>query len=253
MPKSPADAARSGLPIRASLTATHREMLASFSRSGTWWTGAERRAIVTEARAAWECPLCVQRKAALSPFSLEGDHRGPSRLAPRIVDVIHRIVTDPGRLTRSWYERVVAEGVLSEECYVELVSVAVQSNALDVFAQAIGAESPEIPAEAPGAPTKQRPASARIEGAWVPQIPSGDAGGEDWKALYGEREGVPQIGRALSLVPAEVDALNAISTSHYMAIDHVIDPSYTEPGRSLDRLQMELVASRVSALNECFY
>jgi hypothetical protein len=253
MPKDPAGDPRSLLPVRENLTATHQEMLGSFTRRGTWWTGAERRAIAAEARAARDCPLCARRKAALSPFSLDGDHVGPSDLAPRIVDVIHRIVTDPGRLARSWYERVVAEGVLSEERYVELVSVAVQSNALEVFAQAIGVESPEIPAAMPGEPTQQRPASARVEGAWVPQIPCGEAGGEEWTAVYGDREFVPQIGRALSLVPAEVDALNAISTSHYMTIDHVTDPSYTEPGRALDRLQMELVASRVSALNECFY
>ena len=64
---------------------------------------------------------------------------------------------------------------------------------------------------------------------------------------------MPQIGRALSLVPTEVDSLNAVSRSHYMSIDHVTDPAYAEPERALDRMQMELVASRVSALNECFY
>ena len=117
----------------------------------------------------------------------------------------------------------------------------------------IGVESPELPAPLPGEPTRTRPGTARIDDAWVPQIPSGEAGGAEWTALYGDREFVPQIGRALSLVPAEVEALNAVSRSHYMSIDHVPDPSYSEPERALDRMQMELVASRISALNECFY
>jgi hypothetical protein len=253
MPKASIDYARSKFRIRDDLSAAHAGMLESLSRCGTWWTGAERRAIASEARAARDCGLCAERKAALSPFALDGSHSGPSHLAPAIVDVIHRIVTDPGRLSRSWYEGVISEGVLSEERYVELVSVAVQLNALDVFARAIGVAPLELPAATPGTPPQERPATACVNGAWVPQIPSGEAGGEEWTAVYGDREFVPQIGRALSLVPAEVAALNTVSGSHYMSIDHVTDPAYAEPGRALDRMQMELVASRVSALNECFY
>ncbi len=253
MSTSPGDHGGSRFRVREDLIATHRETLASLASAGTWWSGAERRAIASEARAARDCGLCAERKAALSPSSVDGSHTGPSDLAPEVVDVIHRIVTDPGRLTRSWYERVLTAGALNEQRYVELVSVAVRMNALDVFARAIGVESPELPAAAPGAPTRARPASARVEAAWVPQIPSGAAGGDDWAALYGDRESVPQIGRALSLVPAEVEALNAISRSHYMSIDRVADPSYAEPGRALDRTQIELVAARVYAVNECFY
>jgi hypothetical protein len=33
----------------------------------------------------------------------------------------------------------------------------------------------------------------------------------------------------------------------------VTAPRDAEPGRALDRLQTELVAARVSAINECFY
>jgi alkylhydroperoxidase family enzyme len=247
------DYTQSNYPVRKDLLEAHQTLLDSFTHCGTWWDGAERLAISNEARAAHGCGLCAERKAALSPFSIDGTHAGPGELAPEIVDVIHRIVTDPGRLARSWYDRVMAEGTLSEERYVELVSVTVLINAFDVFALAIGTEPVSLPGPTSGTPSQKRPATARSEGAWVPQIPAGEEGGEDWAALYGDREFVPQIGRALSLVPSEVDLLNALSGAHYMAIDHVGDPSYAEPGRSLDRLQMELVASRVSAINECFY
>jgi alkylhydroperoxidase family enzyme len=247
------DYSQSKYPIRKDLLEAHQMLFDRFTRGGTWWDGAERLAIATEARAAHECELCAERKAALSPFSVEGTHAGPGELAPEIVDVIHRIITDPGRLAKSWYERVMSERYLSEERYVELVSVTVLINALDVFALAIGLDRLMLSEPTPGAPTKLRPATARIEGAWVPQIPAGEEGGEDWTALYGDRDYVPQIGRALSLVPDEVMMLNALSGAHYMVLDHVSDPTYSEPDRSLDRLQMELVASRVSAINECFY
>lgn len=247
------DYSQSKYPVREDLVDVHQMLLESFARSGTWWTGAERRAIASEARAAQECGLCAERKAALSPFSVDGTHTGPGDLAPEIVDVIHRIVSDPGRLAQSWYDRVMAQGLLSEERYVELVAVTVLITAFDVFALAIGTQPSALPDAIAGSPTRKRPTTARVQGAWVPQIPVGALGGEDWTALYGDREHVPQIGRALSLVPDEVATLFAVSGAHYMVLDHVGDPSYAEPGRSLDRLQMELVAARVSAINECFY
>ena len=56
--------------------------------------------------------------------------------------------------------------------------------------------------------------------------------------------------RALSLVPDEVRMLRRLSEAHYLPIEKIPDPTCH---RALDRMQMELVAARVSALNECFY
>ncbi len=241
-------------PIRPDLVDAHQRLLDHLSAAGTWWSGEQRRAIVEEVRVARDCTLCAERKAAVSPFAVDGIHDGPAILEPGVVDVVHRIVTDSGRLARSGYEKVIASGVLDPERYVELVSVTVLSNALDVFARAIGVEAQALPEAGPGEPSRERPASARVIDAWVPQIPSGsEGGGSDWTALYADRETVPQIGRALSLVPAEVEMLNSLSAAHYMHLDHVTDPGWVEPDRGLDRLQMELVAARVSVINECFY
>ena len=55
----------------------------------------------------------------------------------------------------------------------------------------------------------------------------------------------------LALVPGAVRQLKELSAVHYLPIDRVIDPRARMPG--LSRAQMELVAGRVSALNECFY
>jgi alkylhydroperoxidase family enzyme len=239
-------------PVRADLEASHRETWRRLAAPGTWWTGAERVAIAAEARSARRCALCAERKAAISPFAVEGRHESEGVLPPEVVDVVHRIVTDPGRLTRSWCRRVIDAG-LDEPRYVELVAVIVKANALDVFARALGAELLPLPDPQPGEPTRRRPAEARDDGAWVSLVPAGPDGGAAAKELYGDREMVPNIGRALSLVPDEVHGLHVLSEPHYMALDHVTDPRYAEPGRALDRLQTELVAARVSAINECFY
>jgi hypothetical protein len=245
------DYSDSHYPVRPDIELTHQDLFAALARPGTWWTGEERLAIAAEARAARDCDLCAERKAALSPSSVEGDHAGPGTLAPEVVDVIHRIVTDPGRLSKGWYDGVVSDGVLDDVRYVELIGVTVTLNALDVFEQALGRDPVALPEAVRGEPSRVRPTSARVEGAWVPQL--GPDGGAEWEALYGGRDWVPQIGRALSLVPQQVRALLGISKAHYMELSNVGDPKYTEPDRTLDRLQQELIASRVSAINECFY
>ena len=54
-------------------------------------------------------------------------------------------------------------------------------------------------------------------------------------------------------VPDAVRALGALSRVHYLEAGLVANPVAVMPGRALTRQQIELVAGRVSALNECFY
>lgn len=244
--------APSGYEVRADLEAAHRDTWARLAAAGTWWTGVERLAIAAETRRAWDCALCAERKAALSPFAVEGSHDAGDALEPALVDVVHRLVTDPGRLTRSWCRGVIDAG-LEEPRYVELVAVVVQTIALDVFPRALGMAPLPLPEPRAGEPRRERPAEARDEGAWVPLVPAGEPGGATARRLWGGRDMVPNIGRALSLVPEEALGLSAMSGPHYMTLEHVTDPGFEEPGRALDRRQTELVAARVSAINECFY
>jgi len=48
----------------------------------------------------------------------------------------------------------------------------------------------------------------------------------------------------------EVRALRRSSGAHYVPVEQIPDPTVR---RALARPQMEFVAARVSALNECFY
>ena len=56
--------------------------------------------------------------------------------------------------------------------------------------------------------------------------------------------------RALSLVPDEVRGVKDLLAAHYVPMQRFMDMTFH---RSLSRAQMELVASRVSALRSCFY
>ena len=54
----------------------------------------------------------------------------------------------------------------------------------------------------------------------------------------------------MSLVPDAVRELQDLSASHYLPPKDIVR---LRQGRAIDRMQMEFVAGRVSALNECFY
>ena len=80
-------------------------------------------------------------------------------LPERMVEQIHRIVTDPGRLTRTWYEQVLASGTPDTE-YVEIVGVVVTVVSIDTFCRALGIAPHPLPAPVAGEPLQRRPTTA---------------------------------------------------------------------------------------------
>ena len=68
--------------------------------------------------------------------------------------------------------------------------------------------------------------------------------------LYGPWEWGANVISALSLVPENVRWLHDLSEGHYLSFAEMRMP---DPLRAISRPQIELIAARVSALNECFY
>ena len=89
--------AASGYDIRPDLLESHRETWHRLAGPGTWWTGAERLAIAAETRRAWSCALCAERKAAVSPFAVDGRHDAGDALAPEHVEVIVEFLCEAAR------------------------------------------------------------------------------------------------------------------------------------------------------------
>src|SRR5206468_6515452 len=133
-----------------------------------------RVAIAAESRHAADCRLCRDRKAALSPSAVRGEHDTRGELAPHVVDVIHRVRTDAGRLTHEWFDGVSAAGLAATD-YVELAGVVTMVTGVDFFARTLGIPPLRLPEPLLGAPSRHRPDSARPGGAWVPMIAPDDA------------------------------------------------------------------------------
>jgi len=242
------DYSTAGVAVREDLRDAHRYLLEHIATPGAWWTGGQRVAIAAEARHSLSCDLCRRRKAALAPSHATGEHDSLGAVSVTLVEAIHRIRTDPGRLSRSWFDRIAAAGVTDGE-YVELVGVVTLAAGLDFFARALGIAPFTLPEPRAGAASHYRPPAAKAGTAWVPMIACEDATGAE-ADLYEGLPFVPNIVRALSLVPSEVKALQRSSAAHYFPVKDIIDPTVR---RTLDRMQIELIAARVSALNQCFY
>lgn len=133
--------------------------------------------------------------------------------------------------SRRWVEEILAGG-LTMPAFVEVIGVVSRLAAVDEFTRALGRPLEPLPDSLPGAPSRVEPPPSRQGRSWVPMV------------------GGMSITRALSLVPAESRAQEEIHGPLYMSYAQMADQGFE---RELTRPQMELVAGRVSAINECFY
>lgn len=207
------------------------ELLQHWSRPGASLTARQRTALVDVVRAARVAP-------GLPPWESPRDHAGllPADLSidDALVDAAWKISMHPGTLTREWYAAVLANGV-EPSTYVEVVGVVSMANALEHLCNAVGSFAPPLLTPNDG-PTGGSTVSGRISSHWVPTIESD----------------LPNVRTALSVSPGEMAMQGNVLDAFYvpggaLALD--LDAKVW----SLERTQLELVAARVSTLNECFY
>jgi hypothetical protein len=194
---------------------------------GAYWSGRERVAMARAARNAWSCPRCA------APGSTALRHLDEEGLSPEVIDTVHRLTTDPGRVTRQVCQDFLARGHEPGH-YAELVAVTAMAASSQVFCHALGVAPHAHPEPLAGDATGERAQCEDVETAWVPLARTRD----------------PNILRALSLVPSDKRQVFDLAAVQYVPTDRFLELDFR---RSIDRAQMELVAARVSALNQCFY
>jgi len=207
---------------------SHREAWSQLASCGTWWTATQRRAIAERTRDRFAA-------RAVPPW-LRQDPPSDGSLGPAVEAVVDKISLDAGSIDRAWAAETVAE--IGDGPYVELIAVVATVVMVDVFAEAIGVDRSPLPHPDAGAdadqPDRQRPDGLGDIGAHVLALDPFPAA---------------NVARALSLVPDANTLFRTVSV-----------PAYSAPGFAeltwdtpLSRPQVELVASRVAAMNECFY
>jgi len=233
--------------VREELVRAHAHTWRNLGRPGTWLTGAERAAIAAETRAAQACALCRERRKALSPYALDGTHDAAGEFDAARADAVHCIVADPGRLSRRLVDDLAESGV-GDAQYVELLSVVVFTMAVDAFHRTLGIALLPLPQPEEGEPCRERPSHLDDIGAWVPVLSTKSPIARE---LFADAMRVSNVARALSLVPDATRDQIVLIQAQYVSLAQIA--AVAESGRALTRAQMELIATRVSALNECFY
>ena len=223
---------------------------AAIGEPGGWLSARERIAVAAEARGASTCSLCAERKAALSPFSVDGEHDAAEPgLRDALRRAVHAIASDPGRLSERWYDAACAEGLEPEEI-VEATAVIGVVTAADTYARAIDADARPLPDVTNDAvPARRRLSGTTLERGWVPMVDPDSAEGFV-KTLY---DGIQtnagfvfNVSRSLTSVPEAAQHFFGVMFVNYSTHGEVREGGLT-------RMQVELLASTTSAHNDCFY
>ncbi len=234
--------------MRSDLIDAHERAWAASAAPGTWLTGAPRVAVAAEIRRARECAHCARIKDALSPNAVQGAHDTLGNVGPAEIEPIHRVVSDPGRLSEQWSQAMLARG-LAEGEYVEIVALIAMVMMLDTCLRALGLPERALPSPGAGAPTRYRPLGARKKAAWLPLVEPEDAVEADGPMYPSPKAGY--IYRGLSLVPQSLRDYWSLASCHYLPGDVVYQ--FVRSIRAIRRPQVEIIAARVSAPHQCVY
>lgn len=233
----------SAFPVSDEIASVHATQLRQLGEPGTWGTGTQRIAVAAQARqAGYAAGVLEQEPGSREPEEID--------FPAAVRDFIRKLAVAPKDVVKSDYEEVRASG-LSDEEYVEIVGIVSRATNVDIFARGIGVPLQPLPEPQPGQPSRERPPEAIPEHAWVPTIPNGAAGGEIGEELY-QGKPKPYIIRGLSLVPDELRRHVTLEYAQYLPIPRILDMEYSHH-TGLTRPQVEVVAGRVSSINECFF
>lgn len=191
------------------------QALAGLSGPGSFFTGAERVALAEQARFA------------------RGFTQTAPELDPLVAESVARVAVEA---MNSRSEHVAAWEASGRDvlAFVEMVAVVSLICSIDSYRTGLGVALDPIPAPTSGDPTPAVDERAVTSNAWVPTV------------------GVALAPTAMSALPDETARKAAVSKEWYLT-DQFVHKYDVEPGRELTRAQMELVASRTSYLNECFF
>lgn len=234
--------------MRNDLIESHDKAWAAIAAPGTWLTGGRRVAVAAEIRKARSCAHCARIKAALSPNAVPGAHDSFGVLGVAEVELVHRVVNDPGRLSESWARSILERGVGEGE-YVEIVGLVAMVMMMDTCMLGLGQPLRELPAARQGEPTRYRPPGARKKAAWLPITEPEDAVEADGPMYPSPKAGY--IYRGLSLVPQSLRDYWALACAHYLPPEVIY--KFDRSIRAITRPQTEILAARVSAMHQCVY
>ena len=223
------------IAVRPDLVEAHRLAWDHVTSPGSWWTGAQRRAL------AETVILAIRDDDPLPPWVAMSttDRRPDEAQAPGAAhDIAYRIARHAGTITRDVAESAMAR--LGALPFVELCGIVSSVAAVVHFHRNVGRPLPELPEPTDGDPTGAQPdeiVEATLN--WVPVAAPADQ--------------TAAVVQAYSAVPGTFDNTWRLASAQYIPSEEMVHPDWMRRPDGLTRPQAELVAARVAQLRECFY
>ena len=221
--------------VRDDLDEAYRLAWDHVAGRGTWWTGAQRVEL------AGTILTALFEPDPLPPwvgFSTEGRLPTPSEAPAAAHDFVYRLARHAGTISEDVARSVIDE--LDPLPFIELCALTSTVAAVAHFHRNVGLPLPPLPEPDAGEPTRITPADVvDAELNWVPVVAPADE--------------TAAVRQAYTAVPAEQDNTWRLGSAQYIPPDEMVHPDWSRGPASLTRPQIELVASRVAQLRECFY
>ena len=132
-----------------------------------------------------------------------------------------------------------------------LVGVVVCTVGIDTFCRGIGIDAPDLPSAEAGDPQPETPEHLNRDLAWVPTLDPHHEGPLQKEFYPGGPPSAAHVRRALTYVPATARNFWDMTNTLYMNGMQMRD--FDTEYRAISHAQIELVAGRVSFLNQCVY
>ena len=221
--------------VRQDLADTHAQVWDQLADPGAWWTGPQR---VELARTVL---FALDDDDVLPPWvSVTGSDRPVDAVAapPVAHDLAYRMTRHAGTLTPAIAAAAIDE--LDPLPYVELCGLVSSIAAIAHFDRSAGLERRRLPEPREGEPSGEQPAELEdAEWNWVPVAAPADR--------------TPAVVQAYTGVPPADGTTWQLAAVQYIPNGEMGDPAWRRRSDGLSRPEMELVASRVAQLRECFY
>jgi hypothetical protein len=220
--------------VRPDLEEAHRAVWSAIGTPGSQWSGAQRVELAATVLAALEAdePLAPWVAPSTVPGVLPAELVAPAAAH----DVVYRVARHGATLTADWHRRMA--DLIGDLAYVEAVALTCEVAAIWSFRRVAGLDPWPLPAVQHGEPTGETAVQiVQPELNWVPVAAPAD-----------ERAAVVQ---AFTALPAEHARVWRLADAQYIPDLEMVDPRWTRG--TLSRPQMELVATRVAQLRDCFY
>ncbi len=237
--------------IRGTLGEALQGVLRNISQTGLWLDGTQRRAIALLAREARESGLGVAAKAELSPAMVDWRNPQHELLSPPLVEATRRIAVDASRLTEKAVLGFLDEGMHAGE-YCETIAVVASITVLDTFHRGMGYAPADLVDPDTTPPQRAEPPGTVWDRnvCWLPSVPPEAATGE-LAAWYSSGYEFGNLFRTITYSPHDAATYFSLQGPMYAEGAYLFD--FVNSSLALHKIHVEVIATRVSSFNDCFY